>query len=111
MEFQKELSLLLQYLDIELSSEEKNELEQAVSFKELKKENPKHLKKGESGYWMEQLTEYQVKKTNLITGPLLKYLGYPEREEKMQFSRELPSCDFEKLKNEIIASQEQLRHF
>ena len=88
LDFQKELSLLLDYLELELSVSEKEALEQNVSFQELKKKNPKHLKKGTSGYWMEQLSEEQIEKADMIAGPLINFLGYPDqRDQKMTFLR------------------------
>ena len=106
LDFQKELFLLLNYLEISLSASEKNELEQAVSFKTLKKENPKHLKRGSSGYWMNQMNKTQISKAESIAGPLLDFLGYPNEGEEMSYSREYPHEDFQKLKKEIIDSQQ-----
>lgn len=103
--FQQELGLLLKYLEIDLNEGQRKELEEAVSFKSLKKENPKHLKKGGSGYWMDQLTEEQIETTNKIAGPLIRYLQYPERNQQpMTFNRILPHHDFEGLKQEIMNS-------
>ena len=107
--FQQELDLLLGYFGIEFSAEEKKELEEAVSFENMKKKNPKHLKKGTSGYWMDQLSDEQLAKANTIAGPLLRYLGYPiGRDQAVSFLRNPPHHDFEQLKQELIASQEEL---
>lgn len=75
--FQKELDGLLSYLEISLGDEEKKNLQDAVSFKTLKSQNPKHLNKGRSGYWMENLTEAQKLKAESLAGPLIQFLGYP----------------------------------
>jgi aryl sulfotransferase len=107
LDFQRELSLLLKYLEIQLSAEEKLAIEQAVSFQEMKKENPRHLKKGKSGYWMQQLSGDQIEQADRIAGPLMEYLGYPNKNEDMKFSRRLPSYDFERLKKSLIISQNQ----
>lgn len=108
-EFRHELDRLLGYLEISLSDSEKAELEEAVSFKTLRKKNPKHLKKGTSGYWMEQLTDEQFRLADLIAGPLLRYLNYPlSRSQPLTFSRQPAHQDFERLKQEIIASQQPL---
>lgn len=48
--FQGELEALLDYLEIELDTSQKTDLEKEVSFSNLKKNNPKHLSKGTSGY-------------------------------------------------------------
>lgn len=109
MDFRNELDGLLNYLEVDLPENEKAELEEAVSFNTLKKKNPKHLKKGTSGYWMDQLTDEQLETAETIAGPLIRFLGYPGgREQEMSFRRELPHHDFEALKQEIIASQEPL---
>ena len=109
MDFQQELDLMLNFLGEEFTAEQKADLEEAVSFNSMKKKNPKHLKKGTSGYWMDQLSDEQLEKTEIIAGPLLRYLGYPEgRDQPMTFSREPAHHDYERLKQEIIASQEKL---
>ncbi|WP_017730811.1 sulfotransferase domain-containing protein [Nafulsella turpanensis] len=109
MDFPQELERLLNYLCIELSEAQKKELEEAVSFKTLQKKNPKHLRKGSSGYWMEQLSDEQLEKANIIAGPLLRYLHYPEdRNQPMGFSYPSQKEDFEKLRQEIIQSQQLL---
>ena len=109
-DFQQEFSLLLEYLQLDLTSEEKNKIEEAVSFSRLKKRNPKHLKKGSHGQWKEGLSEEQQEKANLIAGPLLHYLGYDsqERDEKFNFRRSFQSEDIPRLKEEIIAAGEVL---
>lgn len=77
-DFQTELSQLLNYLDLPLSQSDREEIEAAVSFGTLKKKNPKHLKKGTSGHWREQLSTEQKEKANKATGSLLEFLGYGE---------------------------------
>ncbi|WP_187270045.1 hypothetical protein [Pontibacter qinzhouensis] len=48
-DFKEELDRLLQHPGVELSQTERQEMEKAIHFDTLKKENPKHLKKGASG--------------------------------------------------------------
>ncbi|AHM58355.1 sulfotransferase [Flammeovirgaceae bacterium 311] len=109
LHFQQELEKLLAYLVLELSQTERIALENAVSFSTLQKKNPRHLKKGASGYWMEALTDEQVEKTEIIAGPLLRHLGYPlERSTSETYRPEATETDFEQLKQEIIASQQPL---
>lgn len=109
LHFQQELDRLLHYLSLDLSDNQRNELAAAVHFSNLKKQNPKHLKKGECGYWMDQLTEEQLALSNIIAGPLLRYLGYPlERNQPMTYSTAFPHHDFALLKEEIVASQRPL---
>lgn len=108
LDFQQELSLLLAYLQLDLPASERKDLEEAVSFKTLKKENPKHLKKGTSGYWMDRFSQEQAEKAEMIAGPLIDFLGYPKKDQKMSFSRDLPHTDFEQLKQELLHSQQPL---
>jgi len=109
LNFHQELVRLLDYLEIDLSEAQKEQLATDMSFAALKKENPKHLKKGQSGYWMDQLTEEQTERADIIAGPLIRYLSYPARKNQpMTFSPEPPHHNFEQLKQEIIASQAAL---
>lgn len=109
LDFQQELNRLLDYLEIDLEADQKVALEKAMSFTALKSKNPKHLKKGESGYWMDQLTDEQIEKAAIIAGPLIRYLNYPvERNKPMAFSTEPVHHDFKRLKEEILQSQEKL---
>lgn len=104
--FQQELSLLLIYLGIDLPASEREKLQETVSFKNQQKKNPKHLKKGKTGYWMEYLNEEQIQIATGLAGPLIHHLEYPEKKENtMTFSRNPPHVNFEKLKKEIIESQ------
>ncbi|MCC9169033.1 sulfotransferase domain-containing protein [Pontibacter harenae] len=107
--FQQELDGLLQYLEVNLPANERDELQEAMSFATLKKQNPKHLKKGQSGYWMEQLTDEQIEKAEVIAGPLIRFLKYPsDRGQEMPFPIVPAQADFEQLKQEIILSQQPL---
>lgn len=109
LDFQQELSKVLEYLEIDLKEIEREALEKAVSFSALKSQNPDHLQKGKSGYWMKQLADEQIEKAEIITGPLMRYLHYPkERNERMTFLISPIPIDFEQLRQEILQSQEQL---
>lgn len=109
LDFQQELGRLLDYLEVRLSEQEREELQQAMSFSTMKSKNPKHLKKGQSGYWMDQLTEKQAEQADIIAGPLIRFLGYPAyRGQSMTYRTEPPHQDFEALKQELIASQQPL---
>lgn len=105
--FDEELSLLLNYLKIDLTETEKEEVRKAVAFSTLKKKNSAHLRKGKSGSWMDRLTKDQISRASVIAGPLIRYLGYPEMGGEMSYSRNFPHYDFEKLKEEIIHSQKE----
>ena len=107
--FQQELKRLLHYLEIDFTDPQSEELEKSVRFSTLKSKNPKHLRKGQSGYWMDQLTDEQIEKAEIIAGPLIRYLNYPEQKNQpMTYAKEPAHHDFEKLKQEILQSQARL---
>ncbi|GHA62081.1 sulfotransferase domain-containing protein [Pontibacter akesuensis] len=109
LDFQQELGRLLTYLGVDLPQQEREELQEAMSFSTLKKKNPKHLKKGTSGYWMDQLTEAQTEKASIVAGPLMDFLGYPSgKDQPMNYAPEPAHQDFEQLKQQIIAAQQPL---
>jgi len=74
--FDSELSKLLKYLDIDLSSTALANIRKEVSFPEMKKENPAHLHTGKSGEWVSQLSRDQQALVVGIAGPMLDLLGY-----------------------------------
>ncbi len=107
--FRDELDRLLDYMDIEMKEDKKEDLKTAVSFCKLKKENPKHLNKGTSGYWKDLLTEDQIEEAEITAGPLLRYLNYDNTQEEVVHLTDIPAHnDFELLKEELMLSQEQL---
>ena len=109
LDFQQELARLLAYLGIDLGEAQREELQEAMRFDTLRANNPKHLRRGQSGYWMDQLTEEQVAKADMIAGPLIRFLHYPTaKDQPMTYAAEPPHRDFEQLKQEIIASQQPL---
>lgn len=108
-DFANELERLLTYLGAGLKSSQKAGIEEAVSFRKLKKDNPRHLRRGESGYWREQLTAHQAEWATAYAQPLLHLLGYPENEGgDFQLPAPPLQADFEKLKRELIEGQRQL---
>lgn len=110
IDFQRELESLLNYLELALPKNEKQNLENEVSFTILKKSNPKHLKKGTSGYWKNHLSDEQKEKANVITAPLLKVLGYPTLSEKGNFRpSHFFNTNFEILREELIEAQRRVQ--
>ncbi|MEX2592404.1 MAG: sulfotransferase domain-containing protein [Anditalea sp.] len=108
-DFQRELGRLLDYLELDLDPPQKEELENEVSFSTLKERNPKHLKKGTSGYWKEALSKEQIEKAAIIAEPLMQFLNYTtEGSPSVDFHPGHNSSIFEELKQEIILSQEPL---
>jgi aryl sulfotransferase len=109
LDFDQELSRLLEYLGINLDRSQRTELAGAMHFTTLKSKNPKHLKKGTSGYWMHQLSDEQVEQAEIIAGPLIRYLHYPTRKNQpVTYSPEPPHRNFDALKQEIIESQRKM---
>jgi len=109
LNFQEELGRLLDYLNIRLNQQEKDELQEAMSFDSLKKNNPKHLKKGKAGYWMDQLSPEQIQRAEVLAGPLIRFLGYPTiAGQEMPASPGPSHQDFELLKEELIVSQQEI---
>lgn len=105
-DFQNELSLMLDYLNIDLSEAERRALEQAVSFKTLKNKNPKHVRKGTSRQWENNLFDSQKKRVKQIAGPLLEFLGYTnDNNTNNSFPRKVSSNEMLNLKEELIESQ------
>lgn len=101
-DFQKELSGLLDYLELEPGPSERKALQKAVSFERLKKENPKHLQTGRAGYWEEQLTEEQKEKAEIIAGPLMEYLGYSGKGAAPGLPGKQTEEEFEGMKQRLI---------
>jgi aryl sulfotransferase len=109
LDFQKEFDRLLKYLDLYLDESRKKQIENEVAFSSMKKENPKHLKKGQSGYWMDYLTEEQIEKAEIIAGPLIRFLRYTkEKGQPLTFGREEFPQEMDWLKEEILESQQSL---
>ncbi|MDT0689341.1 sulfotransferase domain-containing protein [Salegentibacter sp. F188] len=86
-DFPAELKSLLNYLQVSLSEEQQKEIEEAVTFSNMKNKSPKHLNKGKFGKWMEQLSEEQKKLAIEKAGGLMQHLNYPlkiiEGQEKL----------------------------
>ena len=89
--FNDEMQLLLDYLGVNLSKEQIDQIAKETSFETMKKNHSNHLRKGQYGEWTEVLTPQQKDLSKQIAGPLLKLLNYPieepkpERENKLDF--------------------------
>ncbi len=75
-DFDREIEGLLNYLEIDLSAEDKAQVKNLASFETMKKDSPDHLKKGKSGNWSSFMNEYQQKRFIEIAGSVLEVLGY-----------------------------------
>lgn len=103
-DFSAELTGLLDYLEVDLDKAQKMTLENAVNFFHLKKQNPKHLRKGTAGDWKNSLTEEQMEKAEQIAGPLLRFLNYSSGYPSFPPPSPVNSLVYEDLKQEIIYS-------
>lgn len=74
----REISRLIRYLGLEPDDKKIKSVIEASSFDEMKKNNPTHLRSGQSGGWKEKLNSTQKNKIRLFLGPLLDYFGYSE---------------------------------
>ncbi|NEP90056.1 MAG: sulfotransferase domain-containing protein [Okeania sp. SIO2C2] len=76
-DFDRELEEILEYLEIELDAKARGEIKEKVSFNQMKKESPNHLRKGQLGQWVDILTDAQKEEVLQMATPLLKLLNYP----------------------------------
>jgi aryl sulfotransferase len=82
-----ELIGLLDYLEIKLDEKQLNQIKLDVSFDSMKKQSPKHLRKGKSAQWRQVFTSQQKAKTERIAGEMMSLLNYPilEAEESLPY--------------------------
>ncbi|MHA6278599.1 sulfotransferase domain-containing protein [Salinimicrobium sp. CAU 1759] len=103
--FSKEYDSLLKYLEIELSKEEKKEIEEEVSFSSLKEESPRHLQKGKSRKWVEKLSLDQIEKASVKAGALMRIFGYPltpgEGDKLPAIPQDIPKEELQKILQKI----------
>lgn len=76
-DIRNEIDDLLDYLQLSLTTSEKNKIEEAVSFSSMKERNPRHLQKGKRRKWVEQLSEPQKQLAAEKAGFLMDLFGYP----------------------------------
>ncbi len=99
-DFQHELNDLLNYLELSLNPEEKTEIEETVSFSNMKKKSPRHLQKGESRKWVNQLSKAQQKIAAEKVGFLMDLFGYsrfPSQEDTLTgFPKKIPENELMK---------------
>ena len=77
---------LSQYIGISLRSGNIRKIEEEVSFNNMKKKDPGHVKKGKRFQWTEILKPQQQEMAWEMAGELMKLLGYPREPE----TNELP---------------------
>lgn len=76
-DFTAEFDRLLDYLELDLSSDVRQEIRSAVQFTNMKKENSQHLNKKHYGTWEKVLSNDQKKLAEDINEYLLHMLQYP----------------------------------
>lgn len=74
--FTEELTRILNYLELDLSDLDKEDIQRITSVNQMNKKSKGHVRKGKKGGWQVTLAKKHVKKCNLIAGPLMKTLGY-----------------------------------
>lgn len=74
-DFDTELKLLLNYLEVELDQGERKRVKELVSFKRMHSRKPNHVRMGRSGNWVDILSDNQKERVERIAGSLLNILG------------------------------------
>ncbi len=75
--FERTVFDLVRYLGFEFSEKEMDELKQPVSFQEMRKKDPTHVKKGKRMQWIHVLNNSQKESVVEMAGDLLTLLNYP----------------------------------
>ncbi|MCY2688525.1 sulfotransferase domain-containing protein [Salinimicrobium sp. TH3] len=103
--FPKEYDSLLKYLELELPAQEKQKIESEVSFSSMKEESPRHLRKGKSRKWVDQLSIEEIEKASIKAGALMRIFGYPltpgEGDKLPAIPREIPKKELQSILEKI----------
>ena len=103
--FPGEYNSLLKYLQLELTTVEKQEIEEEVSFSSMKEDSPRHLHKGKSRKWVDQLSIDQIEKASVKVGVLMRIFGYPltpgEGEKLPAIPRDIPQQELQAILSKI----------
>ena len=104
--FEAEIYQLCKYLEIPISEEEVMAVKESVSFSNMKKKNPEHVRKGSTSGWREELSSFQNRQVTYALKPLLDAFGYPlDSNEPIN----APSIDLDNMKNlDLDSIQERL---
>ena len=76
-DFESEFNKLLEYLNIVLSPQSKEKIKAAVSFNNMKKDYPLHVRQGKQQGWVDTLDDEQNECLIRKAGDVLSLLGYP----------------------------------
>lgn len=103
--FPKEYDSLLKYLELELPAQEKQKIESEVSFSSMKEESPRHLRKGKSRKWVDQLSIEEIEKASIKAGALMRIFGYPltpgEGDKLPAIPRKIPKKELQSILEKI----------
>ncbi|WP_029036634.1 sulfotransferase domain-containing protein [Salinimicrobium xinjiangense] len=103
--FPKEYDSLLKYLQIDLSAEEKKQVEEEVRFSSMKADSPRHLQKGRSRKWVDKLEVSEIETASVKAGLLMRIFGYPltpgEGDKLPATPRELPKQELQEILQKI----------
>ena len=75
--FDKEYETMLDYLELDLSAAKRREVADSVAFKNMRRSEPSHVRRGRSGQWQEHLTDAQIVQISRMAEPMLRLLSYP----------------------------------
>lgn len=72
-----ELCRLIDFLEVDVSAAQRNEIREQVTVESMKKKSRDHVRSGSSGGWRKTLTPWQIRTTRFIAGGMMRELGYP----------------------------------
>ncbi|MXO67072.1 sulfotransferase domain-containing protein [Altericroceibacterium endophyticum] len=78
-DFDSELSQLINFLGLNVSSKQRAEIADQVTVASMKKKSSGHVRSGSAGGWRNVLSSGQIRLARLIAGELMDELDYPLR--------------------------------
>lgn len=75
--FDEEYLRLIEFLELDVSASQRNEIREAVSVQSMRKKSKDHVRKGSAGGWRKSLSAAQVRQARFIAGGILQELSYP----------------------------------
>lgn len=104
-DFDCEYNRLLEYLGLALTPALILQVKESAQFENMKKQNPHHLRKGESGGWINILNDDQARQVAKMAGPMMQVLGYACDSASNEILPGLPAAiDLEQVNRAISAS-------
>jgi aryl sulfotransferase len=103
-----EIRRLSNYLEINIDDKQINQIVDAVSLESMKKDSPKHVRKGKLYEWKEKLSNIQKWKVDFIAGSILNNFGFPDRNgiypQKLELKEEISKKRLKRMKKWIYIS-------